>query len=438
MRAFLPRLVLAAGFCATLSFPLRAGAPTIAGAAVDPNDRRHIIVSFDNPAPAAAAVDQKEYWIVYERIATSPKTTSAKRLEVERVDAAGVLPASQEKHVDLYLKEPIAGKGSVKEVQIWLANSTDLVRIDPLTKPSQLGTGTTDSAGMLTGAKSKSDADIYFNGSYTAVKNGDAVYDIDAFAGYMRAIEKSGRFYGRLGFYGQIRTRTSPVADPNSFLTYLVYQNVLGNGGWWRWFQSPILNYRIFGAEFDRSATELNLITSPVITIPVRPVAPPKDLSNRVSLWPQFNLLLGTEFVDVRKSVLAPAGQWHTRGLLGATFAAGYAPKTKLFDCVQLTSSWQVRLPSAPEIFYDPKFAPVDPSTGLRDLTKTPPMLGTQPRHSFDTKLTYNYAAWGGVTFEHTYGSLPPAFNKCDHSFALGLTFTLQQASFGRYSILRP
>ncbi|MGA2261345.1 MAG: hypothetical protein ABSH28_07910 [Acidobacteriota bacterium] len=455
MRAYLFCLLLVTGFCSAFGFPLWADAPKIAGASVDPNNRRHIIVDFDNPVPAAAAVDQKEYWIVYQRTGTPAKSTSAKRLDVERVDAAGLVPPLHEKHVDLYLREEIVGKPSIKEVQIWLANSTDLVRIDPLTKPSQLGTGFNDSAGMLTGAKSKSDADVYFNGSYTAVKDGDPVYDIDAFAGYMRALQKDDHFYGRLGLYGQVRTKTSPVVDPNSFLTYFVYQNVFGNGGkqipppdpragvpsarsgWWRGFQSPILNYRVFGAEFDRTAKEVNLINSPVITVPFLPIAPPKDLSSKVALWPQFNFLFGTEFVYVRKSVLAPTGQWHTRGLLGATFATGYAAKTKLFDSVQLTSSWQVRLPSAPEIFYDSKFAPIDPSTGKPNLKKTPPMLGTQPRHSFDTKFTYNYAAWGGVTFEYSYGSLPPAFNKTNHSFAFGLTFTLQQASFGRYSILR-
>jgi hypothetical protein len=95
-------------------------------------------------------------------------------------------------------------------------------------------------------------------------------------------------------------------------------------------------------------------------------------------------------------------------------------------------------LPSAPEIFYDDKFAPLDPSTGKKNAKKTPAMLGTQPRHDFDTKLTYNYAPWGGITFEHTYGSLPPSFVKTDHSFAFGLSFTLQQSSYGRYSILKP
>jgi len=89
-----------------------------------------------------------------------------------------------------------------------------------------------------------------------------------------------------------------------------------------------------------------------------------------------------------------------------------------------------------PAIPYDDRFAPVDPVTGRKG--DTPPMLGTQPRRSLDTQLTYMFVKWAGVSFEHTYGSLPPAFEKTGNTFKVGLTFTLKETSFGRYSILRP
>jgi len=403
---------------------------------VDPNNRRHIIISFDHPPPAASAVDQKTYWIVYEKTAATPKTTATKRLEVDHVDASGL--ASPEKSIDLFLTEEIAGKPTIKEVDIVLANATDFITLPALTKPPDLGTGTSGAKGPVGAAKSRTDSDIYFNGSYAAVEGGPPVYNIDAFAGYMWALQKKDDFYGRVGIYGQATTKMSSTADPNSFQIYLDYQNVIGSGGWWGPFQGPIFNYRFLGTEFNKTANELNLTTSPMLTIPFRPVAPPPYLNSKISQWPAFNLIMGTEFVDVEKSVLAPTGVWHARGLLGANFATGYAPKSKGFDSITLTSSWQVRLPSAPEIFYDDKFAPITPTTGVKNTAATPPMLGTQPRHYLDTKLTYNYAAWGGVTFEHTYGSLPPAFSKTDQTFTIGLTFSLQQASFGRTSILRP
>jgi len=65
-------------------------------------------------------------------------------------------------------------------------------------------------------------------------------------------------------------------------------------------------------------------------------------------------------------------------------------------------------------------------------------MLGTQPRHYVDTKLTYNFVQWLGLTVEHTYGSLPPSFVKTNHTVSIGFTFTLAETSNGRNSILKP
>jgi hypothetical protein len=413
-------------------------APTPDTASVNHADRRQIFVSFDDPLPPSGAVDKQSYWIVLERT-----TAGSKRIKVGSVDVSHYRADDPTgPHLVLNLKEPVPGAPDIKEVQIELANDTDLVRFDPLTSQADLGTGTSQDGTPLTKADSRDDADVYVSGSYAAVKDGDPSYNVDAFAGYMwslkhRDAKKTWHYYGRLGPYGQLSTKDSAKADPDSFLTYFVYQNVLGTG-WLGPFQAPIFNERLFGAEFDRTGKELNLITSPVLTIPFRPVKPPTSLDPTFSAWPQFTLALGTEFVGIRKSSLAPIGDWHTRGLLGAGFTSGISPKKPAFDSLLLTSSWQVRLPSSPEVFYDSKFAPIDPTTGKKDPKQTPPMLGTQPRHNLDTKLTYNYTAWGGVTFEHTYGSLPPSFNKTDHTFTFGLTVTLKQLSYGRYSILRP
>ena len=170
----------------------------------------------------------------------------------------------------------------------------------------------------------------------------------------------------------------------------------------------------------------------------IRLGTPPSNEKDTVKNWPVLNLNMGAEIVDVRKSVLAPVGQWHIRGLLGTSFVVGRSVKKPGFYSWTLTSSWQLRLPTAAEVFYDPKFAPIDSSTGLKNLKKIPPMLGTQPRHLIDTKLTYNVTTWGAITFEHTYGSLPPAFLKTDHSFAIGLAVMLKQSNYGRTSILKP
>ena len=391
-------------------------------ASIDPIDRGHIFVLFDNPAPTAASVDQPGYWLVYE-------TTKggSRRVEVERVDISDL----GTKQVGLYLVRKIAPPPDIKSVAITLANQTDIVAVPKIDSTSGIKPGP-----EVIESTNKTDSDIYFNGSYTAVVGGDPVYDIDAFAGYMRAIPGTDGTYGRIGLYGQVRTKMSTVADPNSFLNYLVYQKVIWHSV--EYVQAPVFNYRFFGAEFDRTAKELNLLTSPTITIPILPVKVPSNVSGKIDPWPMFNLTVGAEFVNVRKSVLAPVGDWHTRGLAGMNFAIGYTPKKNGFYSLKLTSSWQVRLPSAPEIFYDDKFAPIDPSTGKKNVKKTPPMLGTQPRHFLDTKVSYNFSSWGGVTFEHSYGSLPPIFFKTDQTFAVGLSLTLKQGDYGRYSILKP
>jgi hypothetical protein len=440
MKRYYLHWLVTAALGSVASSPVWGAPPKVAFAQVDSQNRALIRITFDNPLPPASAVGEPTFWIVYE------KTTSVtKRLWVEKVNTSD-LPTNLD--IVLQLREAVANMPEIKQVQITLANDTDLIRLDPLTKPFELGTGTSSGSGSVAAAKGKSDADIYFSGSYTAVHDGDPVWDIDAFAGYMYA--PSDKYYGMFGVYGQVRTKQSPVADPNSFMTYLDYQYVIGDK-WWGpkvcedgqgkkigVFQPPIFNYRGLGAEFDRNATELNLISSPMLSIPFRPICLPKTVSSKIQYWPQINFNLGAEFVDVRQSALAPTGKWHTRGLLGTTFLIGRQPKTKLFDSWQISSSWELRLPSSPEIFYDPRFAPVDPSTGKKNTKKTPPMVGTQPRHYVDTKFTYNYSAWGGITVEYTYGSLPPAFNKTDHSVAFGLTFALQEGGFGRTSILRP
>jgi hypothetical protein len=434
------RWLVTAALGVAASSPVWGAPPKVALAQVDSQNRALIRITFDNPLPSESAVGDKSFWIVFEKT----KTTT-RRLKVEGVDTSDL---TKNLDIVLQLKEAVAGKDDIKEIQITLANDTDLLRLDPLTKWFELAIPSSKTA-PVAAAKGKSDADIYFSGSYTAVHDGDPVWDIDAFAGYMYA-PPTQKYHGMFGLFGQVRTKQSPVADPNSFMTYLDYQYVIGDN-WWGpkvcddgqgnkigMFQPPIFNYRGFGAEFDRTAKQLNLITSPMLTIPFRPGCLPRTVSSKVQYWPQINFNLGTEFVDVRKSVLAPSGKWHTRGLVGATFLTGWQPKTKLLDSWQLSSSWELRLPSAAEIFYDPKFAPIDPSTGKKNTKKTPPMLGTQPRHYVDTKFTYNFAAWGGFTLEYTYGSLPPAFNKTDHSVAFGLTFALQEGGSGRTSILRP
>lgn len=419
-----------------LPLSLLAAKPKIVAASVDPTNRLRLHILFENPKPPAASLQDKVFWIVYQKTSAGSARVLVDQVDTTDFDSTG--------EVILDMTTPFPSS-DLKEIDIILANTSDFVELPALTSQADLGIGTRTDTGVIAKSKGKADSDVYFSGSYTGVQGGDPVYDIDAFAGYMYAIQHVTSYYGSLGFYGQIRTKTSAVVDPNSFLTYLVYQYPVGHG-WWTLgtsdrapsFQKPIFSLRAVGAEFSRTGTQVNLISSPVLTFPIRPLAPPKRASGKVDPWPQINIGLGSEFVYVKKSILAPEGEWHTRGLASGTFATGYSPKLKFLDSITLTSNYQGRFTSSPEIFYDSKFAPIDPTTGKPNPKKTPPMLGTQPRHNIDTKLTYNFLPFTGVTFEHTYGSLPPIFNKTQNSYAFGLTVNFQFSEFGRYSILRP
>lgn len=415
-------LLLCMGSAATASDD-----PKIDDVSVVTSDRRLVFVHFDGPAPNLADIDHADYWTVYSKASGKVKKHTVVGVDVSRF-------AAQDEHtVILQLTQDLPEAWDALDVS--LMNDKTILHVDEdvVTKPPSTGHGSHEEP--LEAATDRDDSDIYFSGSYTGVVDGDPVWDIDAFAGYMKAIQTNSGYWGKVGFYGQAKTNSSATADPDSFLTYAVYQRVVGSG-WLGPFQAPYLNYRFAGWEFDHQGKELNFVTSPVMTFPFR-------LSGKLSgpiepgiTFPHATLQLGTEFVDVWDTPLSAAKGWHTRGLAGVTFSAGYAPESNGLHSILLTSSYQVRIPSAPEIFYDDKFAPIDPATGKKG--DTPPMLGTQARHTIDTTVTYMFLKWAGLSFEHTYGSLPPAFSFTGHSFKVGLTFTLKQTSYGRYSILKP
>ena len=395
-----------------------------------------LYVLFDRPYPDQGDVNSPNDWVIFVtnkvgKVSTVSPTTVIS-IDVSALNAYG--------DIGLQVSPPLTKASS--SIDVTLATSKSIVHA---TASNPFGGGTT-AQGPFKACTGKGDCDIYLSGSFAASVGGSPLYSIDSFGGYMRSIRED-KNDGKLGFYGQVQEKSSSNADPDSFLAYLDYQYVLlppkhkENGtlkieDWKGPFQPPIFNYRFVGTEFNKNGKEVNFVTSPMVTFPVR-------LSGKVNgavtpglTFPILNLSLGTEFVDVKGSTLAPTDTWHTRGLIGATFAAGKIVKKEFLYSLQATSSYQLRLPSAPEIFFDPKFAPINPSTGKRGTT--PPMLGTQPRHYVDTKLTYNFVQWLGLTVEHTYGSLPPSFVKTNHTVSIGFTFTLAETSNGRNSILKP
>jgi hypothetical protein len=405
--------------------------PKIAAVSADKNKPTVLYILFDKPLPTQDDVKSTDYWLVLAK----DKKGAVTKFNVASVDSSALAVGSTgAKQAILTLAAPLSL--DTASVDVTLVNSKSIVHAPA----SDIFGAESTAPAPFKACTGKGDCDIYVTGSYTASLGGDPLYAVDSFGGYMHSIRESEN-YGKVGVYGQVQEKSSTTYNPDSFLTYLDYQYVLVNGSWFglgsfKPFQAPIFNYRFAGTEFNKTGDDVNFVTSPMVTFPIRLSGKISQSVDQGITFPLLTLALGTEFVDVKKSVLAPTNAWHTRGLIGATFAGGIPIKKPFIYSIGLTSSYQLRLPSADEIYYDPKFAPINPTTGK--LGTIPPRLGTQPRHYVDTKLTYNLVQWFGFTFEHTYGSLPPSFVITDHTFALGLTFTLAETSYGRYSILKP
>jgi hypothetical protein len=398
---------------------------------VDGNDLMQVII--EAKGINLSVLNKATAWTLYSHSKTTKTIT---RLLITDTDVIAVqVPGSplSEESVRLILSGPLS-LTDVDNIAGMVATDKEVIPITKCTLPPAI---IAKKPHNFQGARGKRDSDIYFNGSYAASVGGTPTYSIDSFAGYMHPIGPKEAFWGKLGMYGQVTTKagsTSP--SPNSYLTYAVFQRVLAKeGGWLGPFQTPIFNYRFTGGEFAQQGNNTNFVTSPVVTFPIRFTTGTLGAIRPGLTIPHMTIFAGTEFVNTVSSAL-PEASWLTRGLLGGTLSAGYAPKKPYFDSFLVTAAYQLRLLSSPEVYYNDKYAPVDPKTGKK--RTTPPRVGSQPRSYVDSKLTYNLTKWAGFTCEYAYGSLPPAFVLTHSTFTLGLTFTLQQTSYGRYSILRP
>jgi hypothetical protein len=286
--------------------------------------------------------------------------------------------------------------------------------------------------GLLAAAK-KDDADIAFAGTWAKTPDDKGAYNIDAFGGYMHAVGRTPKA-GRVGFYGQAKTKDSPSMDPQSFLAYGVYQRVIGSGGFHGPFQTPFANLR-GGWEFAKSGEQRNFVVSPVLTLPFRLAGGTLGLIAPGVTVPHGTVDAGIEFVKPLETKL-PTDEWRYRVLLGGSLVAGRQPERPGYYALTFKGGYQVRLLSDDEPFKDARNAPVDPATGV----KGKPVLefGDQPRHHTEAKLEYFPIEWLGFQVKYEYGSLPPAFVITGHTYTLGLTFTLKQTSYGRFSILKP
>ena len=440
MRMSLPSVFLSAGLVALAGAGSAALAdpPTVISAAIEPNARALIVVKF-SPAVSSADVLRSSWWA----IELSTKTT-IRDVAVQRV---GIVTCSKTVFEWMVNRCP-KGEDAVEiALQMAAPAGDDVTRVDVrYTGPAgavRFGAAVAQAggAGGFSGAKAD-DADIGFRGSYTKTADEAGVYSIDAYAGYMRAIVRPSkgtgraRYLGRIGVYGQSKTGKSKSADPDSFLVYGVYQRELGGGGFKGPFQTPWLNLRVPGWEFDKEGDQRNFVASPIVTLPVRLFTAGRLGAFEPGLTiPVLTLQAGAELVKPEKAALGTK-DWRARRVLGASFATGYAPERAWMDTIEFTASYVVRLLGDDEVYKDARHAPIDPATGK----KSDPVfeLGSQRRELASAELTYRPVKSVGLSFKFEYGSEPPVFELTDRTLTFGLAFALKQTSFGRYAILKP
>lgn len=405
-----------------------AAVPVMVQGSVEPNDRRVLYITFDTPPPQPADVMRAAFWDVVVTTEQGTSRTSTDGVAIKTCSRVVALHGflnrcpQGESIVELALQLSRPVPDPVRQVDILYVGPSGTATL-PLSDRFELALGRTADAPVA--AANTDEADIYFDGKYTRVVDEGAAFDIDAYAGYMRALAPdSERYWGRAGAYGQLRAKDSPNGDPDSLLLYGVYQRVLGTGQFYGPLQSPILNLRAPGFEIDRSGDQQNFVVSPVVTFPMRLSRGALGPIQPGFVYPQMTVFAGTEIVKPIASAAGSDEGWRARALFGATVTAGIAPEQTWLQSVTLRAAYQVRLLSGPEIFREAG------SAGFE--------LGDQARHRAEISLTYFPVKWTGLSFDYEYGGVPPAFVIAGHTFTAGITFTLKQTSYGRLAILTP
>jgi hypothetical protein len=422
------RLLAACVLWLAVSRTARAAVPVMVQGSIEPNDRRVVYITFDAPLPAPDDVMRAAFWELIISAENGSFRTSTDGVAIKTCSTFVALhgfinrcpPGESIVEVALQLTQPVPDP--VRQVDILYVGPSGTATL-AMSDRFELALGRSADAPVT--VANIDEADIYVDGKYTRVVDQGAAFDIDAYAGYMRAIAPgSPRYWGRAGAYGQLRAKDSPNGDPDSLLLYGVYQRVLGTGQFYGPLQSPIFNLRAPGFEIERNGDQQNLVVSPVITVPVRLSRGALGPIQPGIVYPQMTVFAGTEIVKPLASADESDTGWRSRALFGATVTAGIAPEQPWLQSLTVRAGYQLRLLSGPEIFRTAD------SDGFE--------LGAQARHRAEISLTYFPVKWTGLSFDYEYGGVPPVFFIAGHTFTAGITFTLKQTSYGRLSILTP
>jgi hypothetical protein len=217
------------------------------------------------------------------------------------------------------------------------------------------------------------------------------------------------------GVAASVKTDNRPKVDPDSFSGTLDYRRLLStptSSGEQIVFQGALLQLDYAGVEFDRKGHNLNFISSPYIVLPFDfHSASGGSVVNIIG----FDLKLGMEAGHNFRNSLNGNGYGGFVRTLGGGALNVTLRSVPGFTKVVLSSNYEVRLPDKAELFGTTNGAGVTSYT-----------YSKKARNWVSTSASFYFNKQWSFTVQHSYGSLPPAFNFTDQQVSLGLKFALK------------
>jgi hypothetical protein len=281
----------------------------------------------------------------------------------------------------------------------------------------------------LVAASSKQTSAIYFSGLYSPGIGSPPQYSIDALVSPQFHLSAKNACNPSLGLNAQAKTNQRPTVDPDSYAvspSFSMFISGCGADESARFSgRSVLLNWNIFGPEFEAKGKDLNLVSAVM-------------LSNFFRVWPIWSTptttkefftaylspTIGFEFGTNTENGLEPDGSGTIfRGVAGVDLSARIIPRKNIaVKKMLISASYRVRIPAFSEISTNTETVPG--STKVIDVYH----ITTAARNHVQSELDFMFTNSWGITLKDEYGRLPPAFRLVDNSASVGLVVMVGQA----------
>jgi hypothetical protein len=405
--------------------------PTTINVLVDTN-RSFIAVTFSGGKPdAGKAVDSQEWRVVVIRhdpksdpirLSVQPQFYTRPNGTIDQVQVRLTPAGGQQipKDVDLVLVQFDPQSAGVNGT--WKARK-ESVAGEP--KPA-----VTQNPDRIVAATSKQGAAVYFSGLYSPSIGSPPQYSVDAVVNPTFHLTTDNPCEPRLGFNAQVKTDKRATVDPDSYVVSPSFNTfVFGCGasdasrfsG-----RSVLLNWNVFGPEFEAKGKDLNLISAPMLSDSFRLWPFPSTPTTTKEFFTAYlSPTAGLEFGTNLKNGVEPNGSGTIlRGVAGADLSARFLLPENFMKVkkVLLSSSYRARLPAFSEISTN-TIMPAG-STKPKDIFT----LSRSTRNHVQNELDFLFTDSWGITIKHEYGRIPPAFRLVDNTTSVGLVFMFSQA----------